>query len=61
MKEIEAIRRIANGEKQYRVAMDLGMEPYNFERWMRTVVRPKYGAKNTPHLVAIAFQKRIIQ
>lgn len=59
--EIQAIQRLAKGEKQYQVAMSLGMEPYNFERWMRAIVRPKYSAKNTPHLIAIAFKKGLIK
>lgn len=61
MNEQEVIKRIANGEKQYAIAESLGMDVANFEIWMRKTVRPKYGAKNSPHLVAIAYQKGILK
>ncbi len=58
--EDQLLQMISSGHRYETIASELDIEHHNVEAYVRAI-RRKHGAKTTPHLVAIAYQKGLLK
>lgn len=59
-KEMATLKLLAEGHTERRMAAILGISHKTVEQRIKAI-RLKFGAKNSSHLIAIAFRKKLIQ
>jgi FixJ family two-component response regulator len=59
-KEEEILQKLADGQKTAKIASDMKVSLRAVE-WAIMVLKGKHEAENIPHLIAIAFRKKMIK
>lgn len=59
-KENEILQMLSDGQKTAKIASEMNVSVRAVE-WAIMVLKGKYEAENIPHLIAIAFRKRLIE